>query len=232
MNKLLCVLLFVVLTTFTIHPKSKYYISLLEGLRLRNSPAIKSKIIRKLDQGEVVQFITFGKTEVLDNITGNWIKVRTTSKETGWVFGGYLNRFLSIESPSGYCVSYPEKWTLREETNNQVVYLQVASYTGNDEIAPGEEVSADQVKIEAFIFDNIDKNAIDWARSLEYIYDIKENPNAESGCVIGVSKHKYKTVEHTIFVKNRKGVVINYYPPDSIYKKAAENIINSFTLAD
>lgn len=222
------VTLMLLFSYLSVYSNSEKFISLYSGLRLRTGPDLNFRAIRHLEKGEIVEVIAKGNKAVIENIEGNWVRVKTENKQIGWVFDGYLCYFPLLESPSGYSISYPENWTIREQSDINTVYLQISSYDKLEDIAPGENLSPDQVKIEIFIFNNINMTAEEWVKTLNYIY--KVDTEISSDFIIGYSKPSYKIIEHKIFVKNRRAVIMNYYPPDSIFKKAAENIIAGFHL--
>jgi hypothetical protein len=60
------------------------------GLRLRETPDQQGNIIRKLDQNEKLEFMERGVKETINDIKGNWVKVKTEKGEIGWCFDGYL----------------------------------------------------------------------------------------------------------------------------------------------
>jgi ankyrin repeat protein len=66
-----------------------YYMPYVDSLRLRQAPSLQSGVIRLLEKYEKLRLIQKGKQEVIDNITGTWLQVRTTNGETGYCFDGY-----------------------------------------------------------------------------------------------------------------------------------------------
>ncbi len=62
------------------------------GLRLRTQPQTSgsSKILTTLSAGEEVRVVEIGKYEVVKNVGGDWLKVKTKAGLTGWCFGTYL----------------------------------------------------------------------------------------------------------------------------------------------
>jgi len=70
-----------------------YYFPLINNLIFRELPGTGSKSIRSLILGERLEFFEEGKSEVINNIKGNWIKVRTINNEIGWCFSGYLMKY-------------------------------------------------------------------------------------------------------------------------------------------
>ena len=72
------------------------YLVLVASLRFRSSPSSDGKIIRKLNKGEKLEFLERGTQENINNVPGNWVKVRTEQgeegwcREEGWCFDAYL----------------------------------------------------------------------------------------------------------------------------------------------
>jgi hypothetical protein len=60
------------------------------SLRVRESADTSAKIITTLTQGSKVEVLEKGKSDTINNIKGNWVKVKTEKGETGWCFDGYL----------------------------------------------------------------------------------------------------------------------------------------------
>jgi len=76
-----------------------------ENLRLRETESISSNILTTLKANSPVQIIQIGKSDVIDGIKSNWVKVKLLPgardlrdyniclafyREGGWCFGGYL----------------------------------------------------------------------------------------------------------------------------------------------
>lgn len=66
------------------------FISSIPNLRFRDIPSQDGKIIRILNQNEKVEILEFGKEETINNVKGNWVKVKTEKGEVGWCFDAYL----------------------------------------------------------------------------------------------------------------------------------------------
>lgn len=60
------------------------------NLRIRESADTTAKIIITIPQGSKVEILEKGKSDTINNIKGNWVKVKAESGETGWCFDGYL----------------------------------------------------------------------------------------------------------------------------------------------
>jgi hypothetical protein len=69
---------------------TKYYTPTITTLRFRESPELSGKYIRTLNKSEKLELLETGKEATIDNIKGNWVKVRTEKGEEGWCFSGYL----------------------------------------------------------------------------------------------------------------------------------------------
>jgi ankyrin repeat protein len=91
MKRRLIFVLFIVFsyTAVTVSAQDVYYMSFIENLRLRQGPTLKSGVIRLLEKYEKIILIEKGKQEVIDNILGSWLKVKTLKGETGYCFDGY-----------------------------------------------------------------------------------------------------------------------------------------------
>ena len=66
------------------------YESTINNLRFRDLPSKNSEIIRLLNQNEKLEILEFGNEETINNVKGNWVKVRTEKGEIGWCFDAYL----------------------------------------------------------------------------------------------------------------------------------------------
>jgi|GEM_PF-5158589 len=72
----------------------KYFIAKVDNLRLREKPSLNGTIIRNLNKDEKIELIEKGKEETINNIRGNWLKVKTKKNEIGWCFDPYLKEIL------------------------------------------------------------------------------------------------------------------------------------------
>jgi hypothetical protein len=61
------------------------------NLRLREKSSLSSNIIRLLSSGEEIELLEAGKKEEIDNLKGNWVKVKTKDDSIGCCFDGYLD---------------------------------------------------------------------------------------------------------------------------------------------
>lgn len=75
--------------------------SVKENLKLRSGEATTTQVLTVMSTGSKVKVLELGKTEIIDGINSNWVKVEVISgkdrdgKEikkgiTGWCYGGYL----------------------------------------------------------------------------------------------------------------------------------------------
>lgn len=71
----------------------------IDGLKVHQDPALKSETIEQLKLYEAVTFLN-QKTEWtqeinlgLEKVTDHWVKIRTSSGKTGWVFGAGLHYY-------------------------------------------------------------------------------------------------------------------------------------------
>ena len=71
------------------------------NLKLRTDESIDSEVKTIMQAGTIVKILEFGKSETIDDIRSNWVKVEVISgkdrdgkdikkKTTGWCYGGYL----------------------------------------------------------------------------------------------------------------------------------------------
>lgn len=73
------------------------YVNAVEGLPLRSSPSIDAEEIRSLQNKEEVQLLS--KSENISQmgmLSDNWYEIKTKEGETGYVFGGFLEKNLEI----------------------------------------------------------------------------------------------------------------------------------------
>jgi hypothetical protein len=61
-----------------------------ENLRIRSNAGINSSAIKTIPRDTIVEVLSIGKTEKIDDITAPWVQVKTQDGTTGWCFGGYL----------------------------------------------------------------------------------------------------------------------------------------------
>lgn len=75
--------------------------SVKEKLKLRSGEATSSNVLNIMDAGTKVKVLKLGKSETIDGINSNWVKVEIISGNdrdgnklksgmTGWCYGGYL----------------------------------------------------------------------------------------------------------------------------------------------
>lgn len=76
--------------------------SVSENLKLRSGEATSTTVLIVMQAGTKVKILELGKSETIDGINSNWVKVEVISgkdrdgkeikkKATGWCYGGYLN---------------------------------------------------------------------------------------------------------------------------------------------
>jgi len=118
------------------------YVNSVEGLRIRDNPDVSANVIGRLKHLDKVSIIdTDTKTVIIDEIKGNWKKVKTASL-SGWVFGGYLensiDKIKEINKISGvyYFKDYIElkkdnKIQDLKNTSSSNYYLNI-KYIGNN----------------------------------------------------------------------------------------------------
>ena len=94
-------LVFIFLISINLFANEKYsentYFFTDTRLKLRESSNLSSKVITVLDNETCVLFLEEGSSDTIDDMTDNWVKVKTIpqkgKKESsieGWVFGAYL----------------------------------------------------------------------------------------------------------------------------------------------
>jgi ankyrin repeat protein len=66
-----------------------YYMPFVNSLRLRQAPSLQAKVIRLLEKYEKLKLLEKGKTEVIDNVLGTWLKVKTVQNQIGYCFDSY-----------------------------------------------------------------------------------------------------------------------------------------------
>lgn len=75
--------------------------SVKENLKLRSAEATSSNVLNIMAAGTKVKVLELGKSETIDGIKSNWVKVEIISENdrdgnklkvgmTGWCYGGYL----------------------------------------------------------------------------------------------------------------------------------------------
>lgn len=69
---------------------NQYYRSTIDNLRFRESPDLDGEFIRMLTQSDKLELLEKGKSEIINDITGTWVKVKTEQGEIGWCFDAYL----------------------------------------------------------------------------------------------------------------------------------------------
>ena len=74
-----------------------------ENLKLRSAEATSTQVLTVMQAGTKVKILELGKSETIDGINSNWVKVEVQSGAKdrdgkpikagtiGWCFGGYLN---------------------------------------------------------------------------------------------------------------------------------------------
>lgn len=124
MKKVILIIL-MFLSIFQIYATNIKYKTTVKNLRLRSEPTINDKIIRNLDFDEEVTLILKGKSEKINNILGNWVKVKTKKNEIGWCFDAYLKIIENDESKFSFTkIIYAEKnnktvTVLKEDIENK-----------------------------------------------------------------------------------------------------------------
>ena len=75
------------------------YVDSVEGLRVRDKPALKSNRLCGLVHRLPVKVVAIGKEETIDGITAPWFEIlipryewKGSEPKYGWVFGGYLSK--------------------------------------------------------------------------------------------------------------------------------------------
>ena len=73
-----------------------------ENLKLRSSEATSTQVLTVMSAGTKVKILELGKSEIIDGISSNWVKVEVLSNAkdrdgkpikkgtVGWCYGGYL----------------------------------------------------------------------------------------------------------------------------------------------
>ena len=73
-----------------------------ENLKLRSGEATSTQVLTVMQAGTKVKILELGKTETIDGISSNWVKVEVLSGvkardvrairagTVGWCYGGYL----------------------------------------------------------------------------------------------------------------------------------------------
>jgi hypothetical protein len=69
---------------------SKTFYKSTANLRIRESADTTAKIVVTIPQGSKVELLEKGKADTINDIKGNWIKVKTDKNIVGWAFNGYL----------------------------------------------------------------------------------------------------------------------------------------------
>jgi hypothetical protein len=73
--------------------KNPLYTPTVAKLRMRDLPDTKEgKTIRSLLAGEKLVILELGKKERINDIDGRWIAVLTEKGETGYTYGGYVEK--------------------------------------------------------------------------------------------------------------------------------------------
>jgi hypothetical protein len=67
-----------------------YYKPIVDNLRLRATPNSNAIIYRILERGEKLNLLRKGKQEIINNVKGTWVQVRTDNGEIGWCFDAFL----------------------------------------------------------------------------------------------------------------------------------------------
>ena len=101
----------------------------IDGLKLRKEPGLKGEAIEQLKLNEQVTFLnqkTDWSQEISmdgEKVTDYWVKVRTASGKTGWVFGAGLHYYKMKRSAKPAAVKSPagatSKKTASSEWNEQ-----------------------------------------------------------------------------------------------------------------
>lgn len=101
----------------------------IDGLKLRKEPGLKGEAIEQLKLNEQVTFLnqkTDWSQEINmdgEKVTDYWVKVRTASGKTGWVFGAGLHYYKMKRSAKPAAVKSPvgatSKKTASSEWNEQ-----------------------------------------------------------------------------------------------------------------
>lgn len=103
-------------------------------LRIRNEPNTNSQVIGDLAIYEKVLITTIGKQDKIDNKTSNWYKIVTNKGIEGWVFGGYLSKYLLENGLDGKKVIFSQNiypHDIRFVIENIYNELQINSYFVN-----------------------------------------------------------------------------------------------------
>lgn len=102
-----------------------------DQLRLRESPDIKSNVIKLLKKGDLAYVIEESeKTERIKGIEGKWYKVKIDLME-GWVFGGFLEKTKreQVKQTDKYTT-----WFNRSEGDNENNYFYMKMKDKNEVI--------------------------------------------------------------------------------------------------
>jgi uncharacterized protein YgiM (DUF1202 family) len=68
------------------------FVAAKSSLNLRKQPGINSRIVMSLESNYPVQVAEVHQLDTIDHRISNWVKVETADNDSGFVFGGYLNR--------------------------------------------------------------------------------------------------------------------------------------------
>jgi hypothetical protein len=72
---------------------------LVDNLRLRDNYNLNnSNIIKNLKKDEIVTILEVGKYDVINNIPGEWLKIKTSDNIEGWCFGAYLINYIDYDN--------------------------------------------------------------------------------------------------------------------------------------
>lgn len=111
-----------------------------ENLRLRKTESTSSEILTTLKAGSPVQVVQIGKSDVIDGIKSNWVKVKLLPgakglngynicldfyRNGGWCFGGYLSK---PEDSTYWLLSDQECTAKLEEAVKEKSFEKLQSY--------------------------------------------------------------------------------------------------------
>lgn len=154
MKKLL-LLVIIFLSTNVCAIDNTKYATAKNGLRMRESPNINSKIILKISHNEKVQIIEQKSDPVIfDNISGNWTKVKYNNT-VGWVFGGFLGN-LNFSDKFNIGLFYNEKVYI-EITKDDIIDEMFLDYIKKQTINMD---SNSKKGLNGWLIENLDKKYI------------------------------------------------------------------------
>ncbi|PJZ23924.1 hypothetical protein CH352_18790 [Leptospira hartskeerlii] len=110
------------------------FITAAKGLNLRSEPNVQSEAIILIPAGKIVAVKEKSKqpSELINGISGNWLKVKYTWHE-GWIFDGYLSQINSLSKNANELQDFSGIWYGDWVCNGKRSYIQIiasGSYHG------------------------------------------------------------------------------------------------------